>query len=93
MSCICRHIVVSGFVQGVGYRYFALRQAGTFGVTGRVRNSVTGEVEVFAFGDAENMARFIDALREGPSRSRVDRIQVEACDPSDSIPTNFEIQP
>ena len=48
-------LVLRGLVQGVGYRYFVLRKAGEFDVTGLVRNLPTGEVEVIAEGKKEEV--------------------------------------
>jgi acylphosphatase len=70
-------IVVSGLVQGVGYRFFALRQGDAFELTGRVRNLSDGTVEVEAEGEMENLERFISRLREGPRAARVNDVQVE----------------
>ena len=65
------HLLIDGRVQGVGYRWFA-RQAGReLGLTGKVRNLPDGRVEVHAAGDPEQLARFIDRLREGPPAARV----------------------
>lgn len=59
--------VVKGTVQGVGYRYFALRQAGALGLTGYVRNLPNGDVEVVAEGDESDINLFEKELRRGPS--------------------------
>ena len=56
--------VVSGRVQGVGYRYFVLRAAGTLGVTGFARNQPDGSVEVVAEGGAEALAEVEVVARE-----------------------------
>ena len=72
--------LVSGRVQGVGYRYFALRRAEALGVRGFVRNLDDGRVEVVAEGPEAALAEFEGALRQGPSFSSVsavDRAPIE----------------
>ncbi|MCX7049420.1 MAG: acylphosphatase [Candidatus Sumerlaeota bacterium] len=65
------HIVVHGIVQGVGFRYYTLRQAQALGVSGWARNRYDGTVEIEAEADAETLEEFIEAVREGPRFSRV----------------------
>jgi len=60
------HLVIRGRVQGVGFRYFALREAQRLGVSGRVRNRGDGAVEVEAEGERETLERLVQALRVGP---------------------------
>jgi acylphosphatase len=62
---------IGGRVQGVGYRYFAVRAADACGVTGFVRNLDDGSVEVKARGDREAVESFLDTLRVGPRTCRV----------------------
>jgi len=68
---------ISGIVQGVGYRYFAYRQANALGLTGYVRNLPDGRVEVFAEGEKDKLEKFLGYLRMGPSFSHVEDIQIE----------------
>ena len=70
--------LVLGRVQGVGYRYFVLRQAGALGVTGFARNRADGSVEVVAEGDAQALADLEARLREGPAFSEVTAVEREA---------------
>jgi len=72
---------VQGRVQGVGYRYFVLRQAGALGVTGFARNLADGSVEVVAEGEAQALADLEARLREGPSFSEVTALEREAITP------------
>jgi acylphosphatase len=65
------HLVVTGRVQGVGYRYFAQRLASQLGLVGWVRNREDGAVEIEACGDAASLARFEAGLRLGPPAARV----------------------
>ena len=59
--------VARGRVQGVGYRYFVLRQADLIGVSGFARNLPDGSVEVVAEGGEDALGRFEAAVRAGPS--------------------------
>ena len=67
-------ITISGKVQGVGYRYFAVRKATEMGITGWVKNSVDGSVIIVAQGIEEEIKTFIDYLHIGTTRSRFDQI-------------------
>ena len=78
---VARRFVISGRVQGVGYRYFAYDAAEREGVTGLVRNLVDRRVEVVAEGDEEAMFRFELALRMGPGHARVDEVETEILAP------------
>jgi acylphosphatase len=88
---VARRYVVSGRVQGVGFRYFAQEMAGREGLSGRVRNLPDGRVEVEAEGDEETLARFEATLWRGPSHARVDNVEVESTVPTGRH-TGFEIR-
>ena len=60
------HVIVSGMVQGVGFRYYALREAERAGVSGWVRNRRDGTVEIEAQGEEEALEAFLAAVRPGP---------------------------
>ena len=70
-----RTYLVTGRVQGVGYRYFVHAAATREGVHGWVKNTAEG-VEIAAEGDAEALDRFERAVRQGPPRARIDRVEV-----------------
>jgi acylphosphatase len=70
--------VVTGRVQGVGYRYFVLRQADALGVSGFARNLSDGSVEVLGEGNADALADFEARLREGPAFAEVTNVEREA---------------
>lgn len=71
------HAVVSGRVQGVGFRDFAAGRAQSLGLTGYVRNLEDGPVEVVAEGPREALEILIDRLRVGPDSARVTAVEVE----------------
>ncbi len=60
------HIFVTGRVQGVGFRYFVVRNAKELALVGWVRNCTDGTVEVVAEGNAESLQQLIDRLKSGP---------------------------
>jgi len=69
-----RRYVVSGRVQGVGFRWFVEREAALAGVTGWVRNCLNGDVEVMATGTTEQHSLLRRKLQQGPRASRVDDV-------------------
>jgi acylphosphatase len=69
-------ILVSGYVQAVGYRLYTKRYADHLGVTGFVQNLPDGNVKVVASGAEEDLARFIERLREGPRAAIVKGVKV-----------------
>lgn len=69
-------IVVTGKVQGVGYRYFAQMKAVQFGITGWVKNRSDGAVEMVTTGTKENLDLFIEEVRRGNPFSTVDQIEI-----------------
>ena len=72
-----RRAVVHGRVQGVGFRWFAERNARSLGVAGWVRNRPDGTVETVAEGDERAVGEYLARLSRGPSGSRVDQVVVE----------------
>ena len=72
-----RRYLVTGRVQGVGFRYFVHAAAVRHQVTGSVRNLRDGRVEVRAEGTAASLAAFEHELGAGPAGARVDRVYAE----------------
>lgn len=70
------HAIVSGRVQGVGFRAWTVAQARRFAVSGRVRNCASGEVEILAEGSPEALRDFLAAVEKGPPGARVERVSV-----------------
>jgi acylphosphatase len=79
---VARRFLISGRVQGVGFRWFAREAAEREGVHGWVRNLPDGRVEAQAEGDADALERFERALRSGPRGSRIDDVEVDALMPT-----------
>ena len=68
--------LVSGMVQGVGFRWFVARHARALGLGGYARNLPDGRVEVVACGGvSEALGRLEELLREGPAHARVERLE------------------
>jgi len=82
---IARRFLISGRVQGVGFRFFAEAAAARDGIHGWVRNLPDGRVEAAAEGEKEAVERFEHALRHGPRGAHVDRVEVE-----DDVPAGRE---
>jgi acylphosphatase len=73
-------IIVSGLVQGVGFRYYIYRQANALGLTGYVRNLPTGQVEIVASGEKGLIDELIKVTRSGPSYASVAGVDLEEID-------------
>ena len=82
-----RRYVVSGRVQGVGYRYFARREAMRLKLTGYAENRDDGRVEVLAVGDEPALQEFEQALRHGPSGARVTTVVAEPAASTETFTT------
>ena len=70
------HLIISGVVQGVGFRWFVERTANNFGLTGWVKNLYAGTVETYAEGDEGALKGFLDEIKIGPRSGRVARVKV-----------------
>lgn len=85
MGDLTKHYLISGRVQGVGFRAFTARQARELKLRGWVRNLPDGRVEAVAQGDAAAVAEFENRLKKGPPAGRVDALLV-----ADSNGDDFE---
>ena len=84
---VARRFVISGRVQGVGFRYFTQDVARREGATGWVRNLPDGRVEAHVEGDADAVTRVERALRTGPRGARVNTMTVDIEDVSGAYDT------
>ena len=81
-------LAITGRVQGVGYRDWAVATGQRLGLGGWVRNRTDGSVEALVVGDDEAVGRMIEACRRGPTLARVDAVDVEPVD-LDVLPSGF----
>jgi acylphosphatase len=72
---IAKKFVVSGRVQGVGFRFSVERWAGQLGICGYVKNLWDGTVEVYAIGDGDSLEQLKLRLAEGPGAARVSGVR------------------
>ncbi len=72
---VSRKFLISGRVQGVGYRFFAERWANQLAIRGYVKNLWDGRVEVYGIGDEASLEEFKRRLAEGPRSARVTGIE------------------
>jgi acylphosphatase len=85
-------LVITGRVQGVGYRDWAMANARRLGLRGWVRNHVDGSVEALVVGDEDAVGKMIEACRHGPPLAKVDAVDVEPVD-LDVLPSDFRRLP
>ena len=79
---VARKFIISGEVQGVGYRFFAQRIAARHQVAGYVRNLADGRVEALAEGALENIEGFKHDLATGPEFAQVEKIEDISVEPT-----------
>lgn len=85
-------LVISGLVQGVGFRWYVARHAQTLQLRGYVKNLAEGNVHVEAEGDRGLVEELIKQARIGPRASHVTDVKVEWLDPAKNFPPQFEIR-
>jgi acylphosphatase len=85
-------LTITGRVQGVGYRDWAMTTALRLGLAGWVRNCTDGSVEALVVGDDQAVGEMIDACRRGPTMARVDNVDIEPVD-LDVLPEGFRQLP
>ncbi len=88
---VTKAFIVDGRVQGVGFRYFVLREAQALGLSGWVRNLPDGRVEVLACGEPDVVNALEGRLWEGPPHGRV--ASVEARDAEAPTYAEFRVLP
>jgi acylphosphatase len=88
---VARKYIISGTVQGVGYRFFTQRAAARHQVLGYVRNLKDGRVEALAEGDAAAVEEFKHELLTGPNYSSVEDIEETVLEPN-NLYTSFRIE-
>lgn len=92
MAKVARKFLITGEVQGVGYRFFSQRAAARHQVLGHVRNCPDGTVEVVAEGSPSDVEEFKKDLVTGPQWSRVDQVEEINLEPT-GLYANFRVEP
>lgn len=84
---IARKFVISGLVQGVGFRFFTQRSAARHQVRGYVKNLEDGRVEALAQGDEKSVKAFLEDLTAGPTYAEVEDIEETVLEPDKALTT------
>ncbi len=87
---VARRLMISGRVQGVGFRWFTWDAASRDGITGWVRNLPDGRVEALVEGERDAVTRMERSLRSGPASARVEQVVVDDEDATGAF-TDFSI--
>ena len=74
---VSAHLLITGLVQGVGYRWFVMRKANEYDLKGYVRNLYTDDVEVEVEGNKGVIQEFIKELRIGARSAHVTDIKIQ----------------
>jgi acylphosphatase len=77
-----RRVIVHGRVQGVWFRESARRRAEELGIAGWIRNTSEGTVEAELEGEAKDVEVLVAWFAHGPSRARVDRVEIDEREPA-----------
>ena len=83
---------IEGRVQGVGFRYSCLNEGQRLGLSGWVRNTSEGNVEVWAEGTGEKLETLLQWLHRGPPGACVDTVNYNMCSPTGKY-RKFGIEP
>ncbi len=86
------HTVITGRVQGVGFRYFVIRNAKQLGLVGWVRNRTDGAVEIVAEGDKQDLQGLVSKLKIGPPTAWIENISIQWQPPLGHF-ADFAIEP
>ncbi len=90
---ITKRVLISGQVQGVGFRAWTQDEAELRGLSGWVRNRRDGSVEALFVGPSDLVAEMIETCRKGPRHSRVETVKMIYGEGETSTPGRFQILP
>jgi acylphosphatase len=93
VETLAKKFIVSGLVQGVGFRFFAERAANRLGVAGYVKNCFDGNVEVYAIGNGEQLESLKNELRRGPRMASVTDVAEREAEILVQYAGGFSIEP
>ena len=85
-----KHIIITGKVQNVGYRYWLYKEAIEKNISGWVRNKISGEVEALVIGNDTDINNLIKLCKKGPPLSKVIKIKVQNY-PEEFLKKSFNI--
>jgi len=91
MTKVAKKFLITGEVQGVGYRFFAQRAAARHQIRGHVKNCADGSVEVVAEGSAGDVEEFKKDLVTGPQWSRVRQVEEINIEPT-GLYSSFRVE-
>ncbi len=80
LKLVRSHIIISGDVQGVSFRYYTKQKARSLGIKGWVRNLTSGEVEAVLEGHEDRIKEMIEWCKKGPWLAKVNNVKVEFSD-------------
>lgn len=83
-----KHLIISGRVQGVGFRYFTKKNAKSLGLNGWVKNLSNGDVETVIQGEKDRVEEMMNHLKSGPAPAKVEKI--EEVDGENSTGKNYD---
>jgi len=73
-----KHIIITGKVQRVGFRYWLYQAAKQRNIDGWVRNKISGEVEALLVGSNVEINKLIKLCEKGPTTSKVTKVKVQS---------------
>ena len=89
----CKKILIHGYVQGVGFRWFIYKNAKTLGIKGYVKNLENGSVEAVLCGEEDKLNELIKKCYEGPPYAIVNKIDIIEKDENEEAQyTDFTIE-
>jgi acylphosphatase len=91
MDFVSKKVLLSGRVQGVGFRYFTRVTARELNVKGWVRNRRDGKVETVIQGKPKQVENMIERLKQGPAAARVDAVDITDTDINETFSV-FEVR-
>ena len=77
LNFIRAHVIITGEVQGIGFRYYIKEKAKMLGINGWVRNLIDGKVEAVFEGLEDKVKELIEWCKKGPSLAKVNHVKVE----------------
>ena len=80
------HLIVSGRVQGVGFRYFTYITGSSLNLHGWVRNRSNGDVEILVEGPSNILEAFIQVIKKGPEMAHVTDVELEWSEAHQDLP-------